>query len=172
VLNPKLLPLQGKRISEIAAERKKDPVDTLLDIVLEDQAQTGAIYFIISEDDVRAAITRPWISLGLDSSAVRTEGPLSEARPHPRGFGSAARWLAHYVRDLKLMSLEEAVRKMTSLPAQRVGIKDRGLLKPVNGKLALDEGKFTGATAGKVLRGPGYRPSAASKIVRSEKQER
>jgi dihydroorotase/N-acyl-D-amino-acid deacylase len=192
VLNPKLARLQGKRLSEIAAERRADPIDTLMDIIVEDQAQTGAIYFIMSEDDVRAAVSKPWISIGLDAPIARTTGPLAEQRPHPRAYGSAARWLAVYVRDQKLMSLEDAIRKLTSLAAQRVGLGDRGVLRPgmaadiaifdlakvhdtatfenpaqyaegfryvlVNGRLALDDGKFTGATDGKVLRGPGYRP--------------
>jgi dihydroorotase/N-acyl-D-amino-acid deacylase len=192
VFNRKLLPLQGQRLSQIAATRQQNEIETLFDILVEDEGQTGAIYFLMNEEDVRTALRRPWVSLGLDSPATRTEGPLAEARPHPRGYGSAARWLARYVREEKLLTLEEAVRKMTSLPAQRLGLRDRGLLKPgffadiavfdahqvqdkatfedparyaegfryvlVNGQLALDDGQFTGALAGRALRGAGFRP--------------
>ena len=122
-------PLQGKTLAQIAAERKADPVETLFNILIEDQDQTAAIYFMMNEEDVRTALRQPWVSLGLDAGAVRTEGLLAESRPHPRAYGSAARWLGRYVRDEKLLTLEEAVRKLTSLPAQRLNLNGRGLLK-------------------------------------------
>ena len=129
VLNPALRLYQGKRLSEIAAMRKEDPVEAAINILIEDKGKTGAIYFVMSEPDVQFALKQPWTSLDTDYPAVRPDGILGEANPHPRSYGSFPRVLGRYVREQKLMPLEEAIRKMTSLPAQRVGLQDRGLLR-------------------------------------------
>ena len=130
VNHPELKSYEGKRLSEVARERGEDPIEALFDVLLADQAQTGAIYFLMSEEDVKLALQQPWVSIGTDYPAVCTEGPLSTWRPHPRAYGTFPRILGRYVRDQKLLRLEEAVRKMTSLAAQRVGLRDRGLLLP------------------------------------------
>src|SRR5919205_903533 len=129
VVNRELEPLQGKRISEIAAEQKKDPLDVVFDLILADKGQTGAIYFMMSEDDMRAAMQSPFVSFCTDSGARATDGPLAGSKSHPRGWGSYPRILGRYVRDEHLLTLEDAVRKMTSQPAARVGLRDRGVLR-------------------------------------------
>lgn len=129
VVHPELEALQGKRMSEIAAEQKKDELDALFDLILADQGATGAIYFMMSEDDLRAALRAPFVSICTDSGARAIDGPLSTAKGHPRGWGSYPRILSRYVRDEKLLTLEEAIRKMTGMPAARVGLKDRGVLR-------------------------------------------
>jgi N-acyl-D-amino-acid deacylase len=129
VVNRELDSLQGKRISEIAAEQKKDPLDTLFDFILADHGQTGAIYFMMSEDDMRLAMQSPFVSFCTDSGSRATDGPLAGSKSHPRGWGSYPRILGRYVRDEKLLSLESAIHKMTGAPAARVGLRDRGLLK-------------------------------------------
>jgi N-acyl-D-amino-acid deacylase len=130
VLDPKLKPYEGKTISEIAAAEKKDPRDALIDIVLADRSNAGCIMSIMDEKDVQTALAHPLTSFGTDSPAKATDGPLSHETSHPRGWGSAARILGHYVREEKLLRLEEAVRKMTSFAAEAAGLKDRGLVKP------------------------------------------
>src|SRR5438105_4826436 len=123
--------LQGKRISEIAAARHRDPVETVFDIVLaEGGHRTDAVYFVMSEPDVQAALQTWWVAVNTDFGGVAPDGPLGTQSAHPRAYGTFARILGHYVRELKLFPLEFAVRKMTSLAAQRVGLKDRGLLAP------------------------------------------
>jgi N-acyl-D-amino-acid deacylase len=129
VVHPELEGLQGKRISEIAVEQKKDELDALFDLILADHGATSAIYFMMSEDDLRAALRAPFVSICTDSGARATDGPLSTAKGHPRGWGSYPRILSRYVRDEHLLTLEEAVRKMTGLPAARVGLKNRGILR-------------------------------------------
>ncbi|HEY0375522.1 MAG TPA: D-aminoacylase [Pyrinomonadaceae bacterium] len=129
VVNPSLENLQGKRVSEIAAEQQKDDLDALFDLILADHGETDAIYFMMSEDDLRAALRAPFVSICTDSAARATDGPLSKDKGHPRGWGSYPRILARYVRDEKLLTLEEAVRKMTMMPAARVGLKDRGVIR-------------------------------------------
>jgi dihydroorotase/N-acyl-D-amino-acid deacylase len=128
VVNRELEPLQGKRISEIAAEQKKDPLDTVFDLILADHGQTGAIYFMMSEADLRAAMQAPFVSFCTDSGSRATDGPLAGSKSHPRGWGSYPRILGRYVRDEKLLSLETAIHKMTGAPAARVGLRDRGLI--------------------------------------------
>jgi dihydroorotase/N-acyl-D-amino-acid deacylase len=130
VLNPALKKWEGKTIAEIARAEGKDPLDALLDLLVEDRANTGRITFTMSEDDVRAALAHPLVSMGTDSSASAEDGILSKEGSHPRGWASTTRILGHYVRDEKLLALEEAVRKMTSLPASRMRLPDRGLLRP------------------------------------------
>jgi len=197
VLDPKLKPYEGRTIASIAAEEKKDPRDTLIDIVLADRANAGCIIAIMDEKDVRAALAHPLVSFGTDSPAKATDGPLSHETSHPRGWGSAARILGYYVREEKVVRLEEAIRKMTSFAAEAAGLQDRGLVKPgfaadlvvfdpatvrsnatfetpnrysegfryvaVNGVLVVDEGKLTGKTPGRALRGPGYGKSPESR---------
>jgi dihydroorotase/N-acyl-D-amino-acid deacylase len=129
VLDPALKPLEGKSIQEIAISEKKDPRDALMDIVLADGGRSHCIFFCMDEDDVRAALRHRLVSFCTDSGASATDGILSEEKSHPRGWASTARILATYVRDEKLLPLEEAVRKMTSFAATRAGLRDRGLLK-------------------------------------------
>src|ERR1043165_2358263 len=129
VVNRELEPLQGKRVSEIAEPQKKDPLDALFDLILADHGQTGAIYFMMSEDDMRAAMKSPLVSFCTDSGSRATDGPLAGSKSHPRGWGRYARTLGRYVRDEKLLSLEAAIHKMTGAPAARVRLKDRGLIK-------------------------------------------
>ena len=129
VFNRELEALQGKRVSEIAKERGKDEVETLLDIIVADRGQTGAIYFMMNEDDLRAALREPFVSICTDSGARAADGPLSGSKSHPRGWGSYPRVLSRYVRDERLLTLEQAVHKMTGQPAARVGLRDRGVLR-------------------------------------------
>jgi len=129
VVNRDLDSLQGKRISQIAEEQKKDPLDALFDLLLADRAQTSAIYFMMTEADMNAAMRAPFVSFCTDSGARATDGPLAGSKSHPRGWGSYPRILGHYVREQKLLSLESAIHKMTGAPAARVGMRDRGLLK-------------------------------------------
>ncbi len=129
VVNRSLEPLQGKRISEIAAEQKKDPLDAVFDLILADDGQTSAIYFMMSEDDMRAAMKSPFVSFCTDSGSRATDGPLAGSKSHPRGWGTYPRILGRYVRDEGLLSLEAAIHKMTGAPAARVRLTDRGLIK-------------------------------------------
>jgi dihydroorotase/N-acyl-D-amino-acid deacylase len=129
IVNPDLKEYDGKTLAQIAAAQKKAPLDALFDLVLADKAQTGALYFIASENDLRYGLKQPWTSIGLDASELSLDGPLFEPQSHPRAFGSMPRFLGHYVRDEKLLPLEQAIRKITSLPAQRERLRDRGLLK-------------------------------------------
>lgn len=122
--------LQGQRVGAIARSRRGDPIETIFDLLLADQARTGAIYFSMNEDDLRAAMGTWWVAVNTDYGGVAPDGPFGDIRPHPRSYGSFTRILGLYVRQLKLMPLEFAVRKMTSLAAQRVGLSDRGLLRP------------------------------------------
>jgi dihydroorotase/N-acyl-D-amino-acid deacylase len=130
VLNPTVKPLEGKTLAEIARDQGKDPLSAMFDLLVADHANTSRITFKMSEDDVRTALRHPWVSLGTDSGAGAEDGILSRQKSHPRGWASTARILGKYVRDEKLLSLEEAVRKMTSLPASRMRLSDRGLLRP------------------------------------------
>jgi N-acyl-D-aspartate/D-glutamate deacylase len=180
----------GKTLAQLANSQGKEPLDALMDLVLADKARTGAIYFIASEDDLRFGLKQPWTSIGLDGSEMSLDGPLYDPHEHPRAFGSMPRFLGHYVREEHLLPLEQAIRKITSLPAQREHLRDRGLLKAgffaditifdpttiidkvtyenptqvcegikyvlVNGAIEYEEGKLTGAMAGRALRGPGW----------------
>ena len=123
VVNRDLDSMQGKHLSEIAEQQKKDPLDALFDFILADHGQTGAIYFMMSEDDMKAALRSPLVSICTDSGARATDGPLAGSKSHPRGWGSYPRILGRYVRDEHLLSLEEAIHKMTGLSATKVGLK-------------------------------------------------
>ncbi len=127
--NPDLKKYDGQTLAQIAASQNKAPLDALFDMVLADKAQTGALYFIANENDLRYGLKQPWTSIGLDASELSMDGPLFEPHSHPRAFGSMPRLLGHYVRDEHLLLLEQAIRKITSLPAQRERLRDRGLLK-------------------------------------------
>jgi dihydroorotase/N-acyl-D-amino-acid deacylase len=129
VVNRELEAMQGKRLSQIAAEQGKDPLDALFDLILADHGQTSAIYFMMNEDDMRAAMRAPFVSFCTDSGARAKDGPLSTAKSHPRGWGSYPRILGRYVRDEHLLTLEQAIHKMTGMPAARVGLSERGLLR-------------------------------------------
>ncbi len=130
VLNPELKQFTGKTVAEMAEAKGKPSLEAMFDFILADQGQTGALYFIASEEDLQTGLSQPWTSIGLDASELSLDGPLFEPHTHPRAFGSMPRFLGHYVRDQKLMRLEEGIRKITSLPAEREHLKDRGLLKP------------------------------------------
>jgi len=129
VVNRDLESLQGKRLSQIAEEQRKDPLDALFDLILADHGQTGAIYFMMTEADMRAAMRAPFVSFCTDSGARANDGPLSGSKSHPRGWGSYPRILGRYVREEHLLTLEQAVHKMTGMPATRVGLRDRGALR-------------------------------------------
>jgi dihydroorotase/N-acyl-D-amino-acid deacylase len=129
VLTPALKPLEGKTIEEIAAADRKDPRDALMDVVLADGARSSCIFFCMDEADVKTALKHRLVSFCTDSGASATDGILSKEKSHPRGWASTARILATYVRDEKVLSLEEAVRKMTSFAAARAGLGDRGLVR-------------------------------------------
>jgi N-acyl-D-amino-acid deacylase len=180
----------GKTLAEMAKIRGKSPEETAMDLVVEDGSRVGTVYFLMSEDNVRAQVRLPWMSFGSDSAAQAPEGAFLKSGTHPRAYGNFARLLGRYVRDEKLVPLQEAVRRLTSFPAGNLGITDRGALKPghfadlaifdpatitdhatfenpqryatgmrhvlVNGVPVLRNGEHTGATPGRVVRGPGH----------------
>jgi N-acyl-D-aspartate/D-glutamate deacylase len=125
--NPALKGYEGKTLAEVARTEGKDPRDMVLDLILAGDA--GMTVLITSEDDLRLAMQRPWVAFGSDGETVAPDGPLSDGLVHPRAYGTYPRILGEYVRQLGLIGLEEAIRKATSLPAQRLGIRDRGLLR-------------------------------------------
>ena len=129
VNNPKLLSLQGKRLAEIAKMQNKEPIDTLLDLLIEDKASTGVAVFGMSEPDVVLALQQPWVSFDNDSSGASPEGILGQEHPHPRAYGTFPRVLRKYVREENKLTLEDAIRKFSALPAQRMRLTDRGVLK-------------------------------------------
>jgi dihydroorotase/N-acyl-D-amino-acid deacylase len=129
VQNPALKQFQGKRLSEVAKAWNKDPMDALFDLLIEDKGFTGCAVFGMSEPDVALALQQPWVSVDNDSSGTSPEGILGEEHPHPRAYGTFPRILRKYVRVEKKMTLEDAIRKFSALPAQRMRFTDRGLLK-------------------------------------------
>jgi dihydroorotase/N-acyl-D-amino-acid deacylase len=129
VENPALKKFQGKRLSEVAAMLKKDPMDALFDLLIEDHAFTDCAVFGMSEPDVVLALQQPWVSVDNDSSGASPEGILGEEHPHPRAYGTFPRILRKYVREEKKLTLEEAIRKFSALAAQRMRLTDRGVLK-------------------------------------------
>ena len=188
--NESLRPLIGKTLQEVADERGTDPARTAIDLVVEDNSRVDAVYFLMSEENVRWQISKDWISFGSDGGAPAAEGLFLETGRHPRTYGNFARLLGRYVRDEKIISLSEAIRKLTSLPAANLGILNRGELREgffgdlvvfdperivdqatyeephqyavgvrhvfVNGEQVLSNGQHTGATPGRVVRGPGW----------------
>ena len=129
VENPELKKYNGKTVAEIAKAENKEELDALFDFILKDKVQTGALYFIAGEEDLVYGLKQPWTSIGLDASESPLDGPLYEPQSHPRAFGSMPRFLGHYVRDQKLMPLTEAIRKITSMPAQRQHLTGRGQIQ-------------------------------------------
>ena len=129
VSNPELLPLQGKTLAEAAQLRGQKPIDALLDILVEDKAFTGCAVFGMSQEDVTLALRQPWVSINNDSSGTAPEGLLGAEHPHPRAYGTFPRILRKYVREEHVLTLEEAIRKFSALPAQRMHLADRGVLK-------------------------------------------
>jgi dihydroorotase/N-acyl-D-amino-acid deacylase len=190
VQNPDLKKFDGKTVADVAKAQGKSELDALMDFVIADKGQTGALYFMASEQDLITGLKQPWTSIGLDAGVTSLDGPIYEEHTHPRAWGSMPRFLGRYVRDQKLMPLEQAIRKITAMPAQREHLQRRGVLQVgyfaditifdpatiidratytdsnklsegvdyvlVNGNLAYDHGKLTGANSGRALRGPGW----------------
>ena len=195
VLAPDLKKYTGQTLAEVAKAQGKPELDALFDFIIADNAQTGALYFMASEADLTNGLKQPWTSIGLDAGEASLDGPLYEAHTHPREWGSMPRFLGHYVRDEHLLPLDQAIRKITSMPATREHLTDRGQIRVgayadvtvfnadtiidratyaepaklsegvsyvfVNGKLEYDNGKLTGETAGRPMRGPGYTGAAS-----------
>ncbi|MEH6748126.1 MAG: D-aminoacylase [Maribacter arcticus] len=189
--NDSLKYLTGKSLAEIAAMRKTSPVETAMDLVVQDGSRVGTVYFLMSEENVKKQIALPYMSFGSDADSSAPEGVFLETSNHPRAFGNVARLLGKYVREEKVIPLEEAVYKLSGLPASNLKIKKRGTLtvgnfadltifdantiidkatfdEPqqfaegmvhvfVNGEQVLKDGEHTGATPGRVVRGPGYK---------------
>lgn len=128
--NDSLKPLTGKTLAEVAKMRGKDPVETIMDLLLEDRSRIGTIYFLMSEYNIKKQIRQPWVSFGSDAASISAEGVFLKSAAHPRTYGNFARLLGKYVRDEKVISLTEAVRRLTSLPATNLGLNHRGLIKP------------------------------------------
>jgi N-acyl-D-amino-acid deacylase len=127
--NPALRRYVGRRLADVARERGKSPEETAMDLVVEDGSRVGTIYFLMSEDNVRRQVQLPWMSFGSDAGSIATEGVFLNAHPHPRAYGNFARLLGRYVRDERLVTLQEAVRRLTSMPAAHLGIRERGTLR-------------------------------------------
>jgi N-acyl-D-amino-acid deacylase len=196
--NDALKPLTGKTLTEVAKLRGKSPEETVLDLIIEDDSLVGTAYFLMSEDNVELGLKQPWVSLGSDAESSAPEGVFLKSSTHPRAYGNVARFLGHYVRDRRLMPLEEGVHRLTGLPADNWKLKDRGCLavgcyadivvfdpdtildhatydQPmqyatgvsdvwVNGVQVLRDGEHTGATPGRVVRGPGWKPAASAPV--------
>jgi dihydroorotase/N-acyl-D-amino-acid deacylase len=129
VHNPKLVPLQGKTIAEVAKLWNKDALDTIFDLLIEDDAFTSVAVFGMSEPDVALALTQPWVSICNDSQGTAPDGLLGKEHPHPRAYGTFPRILRKYVREEGKLRLEDAIRKFSALPAQKMRLADRGVLK-------------------------------------------
>ena len=128
--NPELKPLTGKTLAKVAELRGTSPVTTMMDLVIEDGSRVGTIYFIMSEDNVTKKIAQPWMAFGSDAGSIAPEGVFLLSGTHPRAYGTFSRLLGKYVRDEQVITLQEAVRRLTSLPANNLKIADRGALKP------------------------------------------
>jgi N-acyl-D-amino-acid deacylase len=128
--NETLKPLTGKTLAEVAAMRGKSAAETAIDLVIEDDSRVDTVYFLMSEENIRKQVALPWVSFDSDAGSLAPEGAFLKTNPHPRAYGNFARLLAKYVRDEKVIALEEAVRRLTSFPAQTLGIGSRGMLRP------------------------------------------
>lgn len=182
--------LTGKSLGEVARLRGTSPEETAMDLVIQDDSRVGTVYFLMSEDNVRKQVALPWLSFDSDAASLAPEGPFLLSNPHPRAYGTFARLLGKYVREEKVIPLEEAIRKLTSFPAATLNLRRRGSLAPgfhadvvvfdpaiiadratfesphqyatgmihvfVNGSQVLRNGEHTGATPGRVVRGPGW----------------
>ena len=125
----KLKPLTGKTLDEVAKMRGKDPIDTAMDLIAEDESRIGAIYFMISEENIKKELAKPWISFGSDEASQAPEGVFLKSNPHPRAYGNFARLLGKYVRDEKVIPMTEAIRRLSALPATNLGLDHRGFIK-------------------------------------------
>ena len=125
-----LKPLTGKTLAEAAKMRGTDPENTILDLVLQDRTRIGVVFFLMSEDNVRKQVRLPWVSFGSDAASMAPEEPFTRSSTHPRAYGNFARLLGKYVREEKLVSLEEAVRRLSALPAENLGLERRGRIAP------------------------------------------
>src|SRR5437667_328745 len=125
----KLKPLTGKSLAEVAKIRGKDPIETIMDLISEDESRIGTIYFLMSEENVKKELGKPWISFGSDEASQAPEGVFLKSNPHPRAYGNFARVLGKYVHDEKVIPLTEAVRRLSGLPASNLGLDHRGFLK-------------------------------------------
>ncbi len=189
--NDSLRHYTGKSLAEVAKIHGKNPEETAMDLVIADGSRVGTVYFLMSEDNVKKQIALPYMSFGSDAGSMAPEGVFLNSNTHPRAYGNFSRLLGKYVRDEKVIPLEEAIRKLTSLPASNIKIKKRGSLTEgyyadlaifdpetiqdhatfaephqlatgmvhvfVNGEQVLKDGEHTGATPGRVVRGPGYK---------------
>lgn len=188
--NPDLRHLIGRTLAEVAQERDTSPAETAIDLVIEDGSRVGTVYFLMSEENVRRQVALPWVSFGSDEASQAPEGVFLDRRPHPRAYGTFSRVLGRYVREERLLSLEQAIHKLAALPAKNLGLRQRGTLEEgnfadvvvfdpstvadtatfddphrfatgmihvfVNGEQVLRDGEHTGATPGRVVRGPGW----------------
>ena len=188
--NPDLRKYVGKTLQEVADERGVHAADAMMDLVIEDGSRVQVVYFSMNPENLKKKVALPWLSFGSDAGGIANEGVFIKNSTHPRAYGTFARVIGKYVRDEKVITLEEAVRKMTHLPATNLKLKDRGLLKEgyyadvvifdpatvqdhatfakphqystgvdhvfVNGVQVLKDGEHTGATPGRVVRGPGW----------------
>jgi len=187
--NDSLKPLTGKTLKDVAAMRGKSAEETAMDLVVQDNSRIECIYFTMSEDNLRKELALPWVSFGSDAGSYAPEGVFLKSNPHPRGYGNVARLLGKYVREEKVIPLEDAVHRLSGLPATNLRLQRRGALTPgyyadvvvfdpatiqdhatfdhphqyatgvtqvfVNGVQVLKDGEHTGATPGRVVRGPG-----------------
>jgi N-acyl-D-amino-acid deacylase len=191
--------LTGKSLGEVARLRGTSPEETAMDLVIQDDTRVGAVYFLMSEDNVRKQVALPWVSFDSDAASLAPTGAFLLSNPHPRAYGTFARLLGKYVREEKVIPLEEAIRKLTSLPAATLNLRRRGSLAPgyhadvvvfdpaviadhatfesphqyatgmihvfVNGSQVLRNGEHTGATPGRVVRGPGWTGWGTSRVA-------
>src|SRR5437868_4592746 len=125
----KLKPLTGKSLAEVAKKRGKDPIETIMDLISEDESRIDAMYFLMSEENVRKELAKPWISFGSDEASQAPEGVFLKSNPHPRAYGNFARVLGKYTREEKVLTLPEAVRRLSALPATNLGLDHRGLIR-------------------------------------------
>ena len=124
----KLKPLTGKTLAEVAKMRNTSPEDTAIDLVIEDHTRVGTAYFLMSEENVKLGLSQPWVNIGSDAETPAPEGPFLLSNPHPRAYGTFARFLGRYVRDQKVTTLQDAIRRLTRQPAESFKLKDRGCL--------------------------------------------
>lgn len=191
--------LTGRTLAEVAEMRGTSPEETAMDLVVQDDSRVGTIYFIMSEENVRKKIRQPWVSFDSDAASLAPEGAFLESNPHPRAYGNFARLLGKYVRDEQVIPLEEAIRRLTLLPATNLKLRRRGALRQgfyadvivfdpatiqghatfeqphqyatgmvhvfVNGTQVLRNGEHTGATPGRVVRGPGWTGWEAEQVA-------
>lgn len=125
----KLKPLTGKTLADVAKMRGKDPIETIMDLILEDRSRVGTVYFLMNEENLKKELRQPWVSIGSDAASMAPEGVFLKSSTHPRAYGNFARLLGKYVREEKVISLTEAVRRLTGLPATNLGLDSRGFLR-------------------------------------------